>query len=364
MKETTSTIRLDAVDGLRGIAIALVVVYHSWLVYGALANVPVLDALTKTGFLGVELFFSISGFCIMYPFARAYVEGKAAPSWRQYAYRRAIKIFPSYLLALIAFGVLYAPKYGANLPLALLAHVTLLHPFFSSEFQSISGPLWTIGVEAQFYVIFPLLCGFMLRRPAWAAALVVLVAGGYRLALSLSGNDTSFFWTNQVIAFIDVFAAGMFAAYLVAWYRGGEDRIPRSVTTAVSVGAAALAIAAMVVLSHSAAMNDQTHFFLWESHWRLALALLLFVIVGSTSLAWPHWRSIIANPVFTFLALISYNLYLWQLEILVQAKQAGIALPFAVLIAVALATIITYSIEQPLLRLKLPKSAAMRAPAS
>jgi peptidoglycan/LPS O-acetylase OafA/YrhL len=201
----------------------------------------------------------------------------------------------------------------------------------------------------------------------------VFIAEGYRIALSLTSHDTSFFWVNQVVGFLDIFAAGMFAAYLVVWYRARVDRIPRDVATGVSVGALLLAIAAMIVLSHSPAMNDQSDFFLWESHWRFALSPLLFVIVASTSLAFPQWRSIIANPLFAFLAFISYNLYLWQLEVLVQAQQAQIALPFAIAIALAIATIITYSIEQPLLRMKFAtfkravaklRQTAVRAPAS
>jgi peptidoglycan/LPS O-acetylase OafA/YrhL len=360
VKETAATIRLDAVDGLRGIAIALVFVYHCWLVYGVQANVPVIDAFTKTGFLGVELFFALSGFCMLYPFAQAHVHGTQAPSWSHYAFRRAVKIFPSYFIALTVFAVLYAPKYGSHLPFAYLAHLTLLHPLFDGDFQSISGPLWTIGVEAQFYVIFPLFCGFILRRPLWAAASIVVIAEGYRTALTLTGHDTSFFWVNQVVAFLDIFAAGMFAAYLVVWYQARADRIPHRIATGVSAGAMVLAIAAMIVLSQSSAMNDQTDFFLWESHWRFSLSFLLFVIVASTSLAFPKWRAIIANPVFTFLALISYNLYLWQLEVLVQAQQAQVALPFAVAIAFAIATAITYLVEQPLLRAKFTAKSALQ----
>jgi peptidoglycan/LPS O-acetylase OafA/YrhL len=361
MKSAALPSHLDAIDGLRGIAIALVLAYHCCLVYGAAPSASVfgvtlsVDALTKTGFLGVELFFALSGFCMFYPFARARMQGSPVPSWGSYAYRRAIKIVPSYLVALTAFTLFYASSYrpAGGIGLAYLAHLAFVHPFFPDLFQSISAPLWTIGVEVQFYLIFPLICGFVLRRPAVGGAFVVAIAVGYRLALQLTNTDTDFFPTSQVFAFLDVFGAGMLAAYVVAWYRARpEGPIPERLATALAGVSLVVALCGLVALAQSPAMNGGADFFTWQSRSRLGLSVLLFAIVTTTTLALPQWRRILANRAFTFLALISYNLYLWHLEVIVQSQRVGLALPLAVLGSLAIASAITYLVERPLLALR------------
>jgi peptidoglycan/LPS O-acetylase OafA/YrhL len=346
---------LDAIDGLRGIAIALVVAYHSWLVYGFNAGV-----VSQGGFLGVELFFALSGFCMFYPFARARFTGGAPPSWASYAYRRAIKILPSYLLALTVFALAYAHRDGfEQTAYAYAAHLLFVHPLLPHEFQSISGPLWTIGVEVQFYLIFPALCGLFVRRPLYGALLVAGISGAYRGFVLLTHAAPGFYISNQVFAFLDLFAAGMLAAYVVAWAQTRERLIALpAIATGGAVAAIACGIAGMIAFTHSSAMNDNGDFFLWQMHWRFAIAALTFVLVTACTLSLPIVRRLIANPVTGFLAIISYNLYLWHLEVLSVAQQISLPLPVALLCALAVAALVTYAVERPLLTAR-----SRRAPA-
>ncbi|HEY1974987.1 MAG TPA: acyltransferase [Candidatus Baltobacteraceae bacterium] len=337
---------LDAIDGLRGIAIALVVAYHSWLVYGFSAGV-----VSQGGFLGVELFFALSGFCMFYPFARSRFTGHAAPSWGSYAYRRAIKILPSYLLALTVFALAYSHRDGLQqTAYAYAAHLLFVHPFLPHEFQAISGPLWTIGVEVQFYLIFPALCGLFMRRPLYGALLVAGFSAAYRGFVVITHTDPGFFISNQVFAFLDLFAAGMLAAYVVAWAQTRPRTVALpAIATAGAVAAIACGIAGMIAFTHSSAMNDNGDFFLWQMHWRLGIAALLFVLVAATTLSLPAIRRVIANPVTGFLAIISYNLYLWHLEVLSLAQHVSLPLPVALLCALAVAALVTYAVERPLM---------------
>lgn len=337
---------LDAIDGLRGIAIALVVAYHAWLVYGFNAGV-----VSQGGFLGVELFFSLSGFCMFYPYARSRFAGSVPPSWGSYAYRRAIKILPSYLLALTVFAIAYARRDGVEqTAYAYAAHLLFIHPLLPNDFQAISGPLWTIGVEVQFYLIFPALCGLFVRRPLYGALLVAGLSCGYRGFVLLTHAAPGFYASNQVFAFLDLFAAGMLAAYVVAWVQSRPHNVKLpALATCGAVAAMVCGIIGMIAFTHSTAMNDDGDFFLWQMRWRLAVAVLLFAIVTATTLSLPAIRRVIANPVTGFLAIISYNLYLWHLEILSLAQHISLSLPVALVCALAVAALVTYAVERPLL---------------
>lgn len=288
---------------------------------------------------------------MFYPFARSKFSGSPPPTWLQYAYRRGIKIIPSYVLALTVFALAYAHRDGStHTAIGYAAHLLFLHPLLPHQFQSISGPLWTIGIEVQFYFLFPLLAGPFVRRPLFAVLAVAVVAEAYRAGVLLVNSDPNFFLSNQVIAFLDLFAAGMLAAYVVAWVHS-RPRHPAATPawTAAAVVAFVAAAAGLVAFTRSDAMTDTTAFFAWQLHWRLAIAALLFVIVTATTLALPALRRVLANPVTVFLALISYNLYLWHLEVLALAQREDVALPIALAVAVAVAAIVTYGLERPLL---------------
>src|SRR5579864_4400360 len=101
--------RLAVLDGLRGIAVLLVLWYHIWEISWLPAPLPALQFVPETGFGGVDLFFFISGFVIVYPFVKAAYTGDVMPGWGQFAYRRAIKIVPSYVLSIVvAIAIGYA----------------------------------------------------------------------------------------------------------------------------------------------------------------------------------------------------------------------------------------------------------------
>src|ERR1017187_8440888 len=97
----TPDARLDVLDGLRGLAILIVLWYHvwewSWLGtdFNAFGKHLSFQFAVETGFTGVDLFFFISGLVLFYPYARHMFEGKKLQTVKEFAYRRFIKIVPS-----------------------------------------------------------------------------------------------------------------------------------------------------------------------------------------------------------------------------------------------------------------------------
>jgi len=352
---------LDVLDGFRGLAILHVVLFHAWLVTGFPLSVQVagrtigLQFLAETGYLGVDLFFFISGFCLYYPFARATFEGTREPTWTHFAYRRVVKIVPGYLLALAVFTLAYRGRFGSPEEEALhvLAHLFFVHVFDPETFASISGPLWTIGVEVQFYAIFPLLCVVFRARPRATYLGVVAFACAYRFTLGATGNATSFSLINQLPAVADVFVAGVFGAHLVVAARTHHALRLLERRDALALGAAALLAAGIATLGlvdgWTGADADRIHVAL--NAYRVVVGPFLLVTIVACIFAAPA-RGAVPAPL-RGLSTISYALYLWNLETMVRLADAHLPQPLAyalgILLSIALAAATTYAIERPIL---------------
>jgi peptidoglycan/LPS O-acetylase OafA/YrhL len=349
--------RLDVLDGLRGLAIALVVWYHAWLVSGQ--GIAGLNFFAEAGFLGVDLFFFISGFCIYFPYARARRDGRAAPTTRRFFKRRAVKILPSYLLALTVFAIVYHARFAspAEAAIQIATHLTFLHTLSPLTFGAISGPLWTIGVEVQFYLLFPLLLPFFRKSPLLAYGVLVAFSETYRVVVGQAGLGSTFLFINQLPAYLDVFGSGMFAAYLLTTLKRPVTDDARRLSTVGSLAAFAVAIAGLAEVAAISRSADINAAYDWVNTVRVAVGPLCIVLALSTTFAVQRWQSLLTTRALVFLSMISYNLYLWNLEIAVWYRQAGFSpLPtfvLGIMTALLLSTAITYAIERPILEANL-----------
>ena len=345
--------RLDVLDGLRGIAIALVVWYHAWLVSGL--SIAVINFIAEAGFLGVDLFFFISGFCLFFPYARAMLENRPIPTTGRFFTRRAAKILPSYLLALVVFAAVYRDRFASpqDAVVQLVSHLSFLHTLDPDTFGAISGPLWTIGVEVQFYFVFPLICVWFRKFPLLAYTALVAVAEGYRYGLGAAHLDSTFWTFNQLPAYLDIFGAGMLAAYGFVAVRAGQLTVNRTVLTTSSVLllGGTIAFLAIVTAIDRAAGIDATY--TWVNAHRILLGPLFLALAVSTAFAASPWRGFVAARPLVFLSVISYNLYLWNLEIAVWFHNAGLSQPASFALAIvgslAIASAVTYLLERPIL---------------
>ncbi len=345
--------RLDILDGLRGLAILLVVWYHLWMVDGQ-AFGP-LTFIAQAGFLGVDLFFFISGFCLFYPYARATIEGRTQPATRHFFERRLLKIVPSYLIALSVFAGVYHAQFSSpqDAVMQLAAHISFLHTLSPNTFGAISGPLWTIGIEVQFYLLFPLIVRWFQRSPIAGYAVLFAVSETYRIAVGAAGAGSSFWWINQLPAFFDIFGAGMLAAHALVALRG-RVRFGHASATAASGATFVLAVAGLGIASRVGATLSADAAREWLNAYRFAIGPLCIALTCSTFFAAERWRTICATPALIFLSTISYNLYLWHLEIVVWVHRTGLPEIWSVLLAIpaalAVAAFLTYAFERPILQ--------------
>ncbi len=171
-------------DTLRGIAIALVFAFHSlgpsfgvdhlawsgWLRDFSSVRRSFLALLPASlGWSGVAIFFVVSGFCIHLSHERSRRKG-----FKVFFIRRFFRIYPPYLLALAFFAFVFP---WTRLKLGFLdnaaqfgSHALLIHNFDDKYFFGINPAFWSIAVEVQLYLLFPLLL-WLTRRVGWSGAL-------------------------------------------------------------------------------------------------------------------------------------------------------------------------------------------------
>lgn len=192
-------------DALRGVAILSVYLHHSLAASFGFGQPPWLglfpDFLNSNipssyyfffpliyGWVGVPIFFAISGFCIHLSHARA-----SNKSWRTFFRRRFFRIYPTYLVALLAFYLL--PPWGSlvhqSLPRLeqLAAHALAINNLFESTFHSQINPsFWSIAVEIQLYVLYPFLL-WIVSKFSWRVAL--LVSGACEIGIASAASASS-----------------------------------------------------------------------------------------------------------------------------------------------------------------------------
>ena len=194
-------VRLPFIDGLRGLAILMVLLYHCSFVTAKLPlPTPLgswsinITAPLQYGYLGVHLFFVFSGFCLMRPL----LQGSDTPTrlnvgrfWR----RRAGRILPPYYTALALFGMRPCLERAVRSNLgwnpgavhgyqagSVLSHVFMLHNLFPAWSLDINAAYWTLALEWQFYLLFPLLVvGFRRWGPTQALAVILTATLVYRI---------------------------------------------------------------------------------------------------------------------------------------------------------------------------------------
>ena len=184
----------DFLDGLRGLAVAMVFVYHAlfaayqqdtlqWGNWFPLwtENLPILPYYPATlGRYGVAVFFSISGFCIHLSYVRQ-------PGWWPFWIRRFFRIYPPYLVPLILLGIYEFVRrphsFGIDDAIQWLSHLLLVHNLSESTLYGINGSFWTIAVEVQLYALYPVLRKLVMRW-GWRTTLIGL--GLLEMALRLT----------------------------------------------------------------------------------------------------------------------------------------------------------------------------------
>jgi peptidoglycan/LPS O-acetylase OafA/YrhL len=357
-RASISSTHIPAIDGLRALAVFAVVLYHlgiSWI---------------PGGFLGVDLFFVISGYVITRLILDS-IESANGLDIKKFYAARIRRLFPGLIVLLIVTSVtiaLFAPdairRFIKDVPYVLSGtnnwHLVALQQDY---FQAIGRPpllqhTWSLAVEFQFYLIWPIILFFIWRRfgkrvVRRAALLIATFSGTALFLFSLQADNATAGRISHIYFGTDTHSLGLFlgSALAVSW-------IPRNLTPNISQRAQdfvdGIGVFGFIGLLCIFLFIDQENATLYQIAFPLAA---LFGCATLVSIVHPASRfsPILSNKVFLWIGQRSYGIYLWH-WVVFQVTRPGadltgnlLALNIArVLIVLALADISLRAIEIPI----------------
>ncbi len=299
-------------------AVGIVGWFHIW--QQSWVSPGKLEPLVRTGYVWVDMMILLSGFCLFLPYAADAAQGLPVRSSQGFYRRRAWRILPAYFVCVIGHLVVTLLQSGWTQGLGkdLVAHLTLTQTLFAQSYwyTKLGGALWTVGVLAGFYLLFPLLAKAMLRFPLQTAVGMLAVQAIFSLfALGLQGLDYQMAF-NQLPAFTGVFWLGMATSIVYAQLVVGMKKIVRWL---FGVGAVGCFFAVFKLVKYSLLRSENVQ--RWQLQFRMPLSLLFGGLLLCLCLALPA-----ANKTgwVAFLASGSYSFYLWHQSVAVWLKQLRI----------------------------------------
>ncbi|MBS0639796.1 MAG: acyltransferase [Proteobacteria bacterium] len=340
------------IDGLRAVAVLSVVIYHAF---------P--NAL-RGGFVGVDVFFVISGYLISGIILRGVRGGTF--SYLDFYIRRIRRIFPALIVVLLAcllygYRELFASEFArmsVHMAAAagFVANIAFWHEINYFDIDSTLKPLlhlWSLGVEEQYYIVWPVLVSLVAARGrllAWLIGLTFAASFAVNLRLTAEHPEAAFFlpfgrfWElmlGSALACAEGRPRGADPTLLDRVQRRWDSPLARNLLA--WIGGALIGGAVLL-------LDNQKPF----PGWRALLPTLgATLLIAAGPRAWVN-RNLLSLRVAVFFGLISYPLYLWHWPILAFMKidsGADISRPVraaAVLAAVALAWATYRFIERPI----------------
>lgn len=308
--------------GFRALMVLLVCNFHIWqqswfrqgfTLFGQWVST---DYITRSSYLFVDGMILLSGFLLFLPYARAMQGGDPAPRIRDFFRNRALRILPTYLVA-IAIMLLIANNDAAYSSADKRAIDVATHLTFTFNFNydtwlltPLGTALWTVCVEVQLYLLFPLLCFFVKRKPALTLSLMAVIGIGFRLAVGLRYHAEPLL-INQTPAFFDVFALGFVGAMAYSALEK-QDWMKAKANQALLVAIFALTVWLILLMLREQSQTSvigQEELRRGQLLLRLPFAATILMSMLSASFMLRPFQWLLSNRLMRFLSTISYGLY-------------------------------------------------------
>jgi peptidoglycan/LPS O-acetylase OafA/YrhL len=331
--------RIDYLDGLRGLAILLVLGFHAFSRWPEL--VPYGDtyqdfALFKLGWIGVELFFLISGFVI-------FMSLDKTDNFRLYLYKRWLRLFPAMLLASV---LIYASTFILNArPLGEVSYLSLIpgltfmkvgwwSGLLGTEIPKLEGVFWSLYVEFKFYIAAGLIYFFMGRKYLVPSLTLIFISA---VVVTYFHNHVDSGLINIMYLVCEQFALNYFG-----WFSAGAMFYLFHQTQRQAYFYTALALAGL-----SAIFVNQ---YLFSYDKGPIIAAMCASLLFAMSLRVELIQNILRAKILLFFGFISYPFYLTHesamISMIIQFEPhlSWLPTPLLPLIPIAILTIIAYLI--------------------
>ncbi len=340
---TASHVYRPDIDGLRTIAVLLVVLFHAWPNW------------LKSGFIGVDIFFVISGFLITSIIIENVAQNRFTISG--FYARRVLRIFPALILvlaitlltgwALLLHGELHQLGKHVASGAGFIANLTLWREVGYFDNDSATKPLlhlWSLGVEEQFYIVWPLMVWGIYRYQLGflkISCVVFALSFGYSLYATFHSPTEGYF--SPATRFWELMVGGI-SAHLM---RHHAVRVAKHATTLTWCGTAMILVGAVFI-------TEQAPFPGW---WAMAPVLGTGALLLAGECAWIN-RNILRQPIVSRIGLVSYPLYLWHWPLLsfafiVYGEKPPATMKVALVAAALVLAVLTYQlVELPCKRFK------------
>jgi peptidoglycan/LPS O-acetylase OafA/YrhL len=314
-KGAQSTRHISSIDGLRAIAVTAVVLYHlgiSWI---------------PGGFLGVDLFFVISGYVITRLILDS-INQSSALDLRAFYAARIRRIFPGFIFMVICtiiFIGVWAPeaikRFLSDLPYALTGTINwLLVARNQDYFETIGRPpllqhTWSLAVELQFYLIWPIILLTVLKyfgkkNIARIALIIAMISGTTLFFVSLQLDQANAKQISHIYFGTDTHSLGLFlgAALAVSW-------IPQNLSANIEKRAQdvidAIGVVGLLGLISVFLFIDQSNASLYRIAFPLAGIFGCLVIISLVHPA-SRFAPLISTAPFRWVGQRSYGIYIWH----------------------------------------------------
>lgn len=376
---------IGVLDGIRALSIIFVVWFHFWqqtwltpyitinsvwTKYLGLTQVK-LASYVRFGFTFVDMLILLSAFCNFYPYARAILLGEDWPSTREFYFKRAVRILPSYLFSLLIilfFFLIPEGEYESTKFMwkDILTTLTFTRGFFPDMVlgSKLNVVLWTVQVEILYYILLPFIAKLFKKVPGITYMVMMLIGVAFINYIIYRCEGREALYLNQMIAFMGVYANGILLSLLfVAWKRSGaENRYTRLAATILS-------ICCIIWFRNILLEYEQTEVLqVAQLRVRISQSFLFSGFIMFSACASKWWKNLLSNKLMRFVCAISYNLYIWHQFIAVELKLCripyweGDAPPnmtgdkvwqwkyqiLIIIVSVIVAIIVTYGFEIPI----------------
>lgn len=315
--------RIKELDGLRGIAVVLVMALHLFKRAGYFTEHPVLETtiiFTTVGWVGVDIFFTLSGFLITSILLKSKTDEHY---FKNFYVRRALRIFPLYYAAIL-FVLFFAPKVEEEftsqlstvLPIMLLYQqnwALLFDGFFITQYLGIT---WSLAIEEQFYLIWPFIVYKLDREKLIKFSIGYIVVSfiarvfGTFLWPDLQ-QASSFFYYTSFARFEEMLFGGLLAVFIT--YEGSLDKVRRFATPLFAVSFAIFIALHLLSLPGSPHPEHSSVPLMLGGYTTAALFTLGLIGIFITHPPGNIFRRIFSNPILTFLGKYSYSMYLFHM---------------------------------------------------